>query len=75
MDSKCCSRCAHTLLLSSFLDDPSNLESIIRATCLKCRTQQRAVRAKSKRKAPEPLNPNVPSKDLQPSLPSLRRLL
>src|SRR5438045_703890 len=59
MASKCCSKCAHTLPLSSFLADPSNPGSKIRITCIKCRSQERA---RLKRKALEPLDPNVPSK-------------
>jgi hypothetical protein len=62
MASKCCSRCANTLPLSSFLADPSNPKSKIRLTCIKCRTENRGARGRMKRKALESLDPNVPSK-------------
>jgi hypothetical protein len=60
MASKCCSTCAHTLPLSSFLADPSNSKSKIRVTCIKCRDLCR--KSWLKRKALQPLDPNVPSK-------------
>src|ERR1700729_814685 len=58
MASKCCSRCAHTLPLSSFLKDPSNPQSKSLATCTTCRTRAQG----RKRKALQSLDPNVPSK-------------
>jgi hypothetical protein len=59
MASKCCSKCAHTFLLSSFLADPSDSKSKIRKTCIKCRAKAQET---YKRKALEPLDPNIPSK-------------
>jgi hypothetical protein len=62
MASKCCSRCANTHPLYSFLADPSNPKSKIRLTCVKCRTENSGAKARMKRKALESLDPNVPSK-------------
>src|SRR5271163_1666287 len=59
MDSKYCSGCLQKLLLSSFLADASaNPGSKVFATCTPCRDR----RSKTKRKALQPLDPNVPSK-------------
>src|SRR5882757_5457554 len=64
MDSKCCAKCAHTLSLSSFLKDPSNIKSKSLKLCIKCRTQQRAANttSKNKRRALQSVDPNIPSK-------------
>ena len=58
ISSKYCSSCAQKRLLSCFLSDASNPESKVLATCALCR----ASKARSKRKALQPLDPNVPSK-------------
>ena len=60
MESKCCSKCAHTLPISSFLTDPSNPKNKICVTCIKCRGQDK--KCWLKRKALQALNPNIPSK-------------
>ena len=60
MASKCCSKCARTLPLSSFLADPSDAKSQIRVNCNKCRGYGR--KSWYKRMALEPLDPNVSSK-------------
>jgi hypothetical protein len=60
MASKCCSRCANTVLLSSFLKDPSNPKSRVFQLCAKCRAQAAVLR--NKRKALQPLDANIPSK-------------
>ena len=57
MDTKCCSKCAHTRLLSCFLKNASaNLDSKVFSTCIPCRDQS------NKRRALQPLDPNRPSK-------------
>jgi hypothetical protein len=61
MASKFCSACTQKLLLSSFLADPFNPSSKIRATCINCRGRVARVRD-SKRKALQPFDSNIPSK-------------
>ena len=60
MASKCCSNCAYTLPLSSFLTDPSNLGTKSLLTCIKCCDRDKTRR--KKRKSLMLLNPNIPSK-------------
>ena len=60
MASKCYSKCARTLPLSSFLVDPFDAKSQIRVTCDKCRGYGR--KSWHKRMALQPLDPNVSSK-------------
>src|SRR3982074_1416967 len=60
MASKCCSKCANTFFLSSFLKDPSNPKSRVFQLCVKCRAQ--ATSHRNKRKALQPLDANIPSK-------------
>jgi hypothetical protein len=60
MASKCCSKCARTLPLSSFLVDPSDVKSLIRVNCDKCRGYGK--KSWYKRMALQPLDPNVSSK-------------
>jgi uncharacterized cysteine cluster protein YcgN (CxxCxxCC family) len=58
MDSKYCSSCLHKHVLSSFLKDTSSdLGSKIFSTCIPCRAKN-----SKKRKALQPLCPNVPPK-------------
>jgi hypothetical protein len=61
MASKFCSACTQKLILSSFLTDPFNSSSKIRATCISCRNRQARGRDK-KRKALQSLDPNISSK-------------
>jgi hypothetical protein len=62
MDSKYCSACAKKLPISSFLKDASaNPGSKVLKTCLLCRNK-----SKSKRKALQPLDPNIPAKRQRP---------
>ena len=61
MALKCCSKCAYTLPLSSFLTDPSNLKSKTLLTYIKCYTRNHNV-MRRKRRALMPLNLNIPSK-------------
>src|SRR5271155_6271851 len=59
MDSKYCSGCLQKCLLSSFLADASaNPGSKVFATCILCRDR----RSKTKRKALQPLDPNIQAK-------------
>ena len=59
MSSKYCSSCAQKRLLSCFLLDASNPMSKVLATCASCR----ATKARSsKRKALQPLDPNIQAK-------------
>jgi hypothetical protein len=62
MAPKCCSKCAHTFPLTSFLKDPSNPKSKSLSFCIQCRTKATASFHKCKRKALKPLEPNIPSK-------------
>src|SRR5271154_2066401 len=60
MDSKYCSCCLQKRLLSSFLADASaNPGSKVFATCIPCRDRRRS---KTKRKALQPLDPNIQPK-------------
>src|SRR5271156_3914271 len=60
MDSKYCSSCLQKRLLSSFLADASaNPGSKVFATCIPCRDRRRS---KTKRKALQPLDPNIQPK-------------
>src|SRR6266496_4315013 len=61
MASKCCSYCAYTLPLSTFLTDPSNPGSKSLSTCIKCHDRDKT-RKKKKRKSLVLLDPNIPSK-------------
>ena len=59
MDTKCCSTCAHTRPISSFLKDTSAApNSRVFATCIPCREVRR--RSTSKRKASRQLAPDHP---------------
>jgi hypothetical protein len=60
MPSKCCSKCAHTLPLSSFLKDLSDPKSRSLLLCSKCRAQ--AITNRNKRKALQSIDPNITSK-------------
>jgi len=60
IDSKFYSSCYQSRLFPSFLKDPSNSESKILKTCITCRT--RTIQSRNKRKALQPLDPNIPSK-------------
>jgi hypothetical protein len=60
MASKCCSKCAYTLPLSSFLKDLSDPKSRSLLYCIKCRAQATANR--NKRKALQSIDPNITSK-------------
>jgi hypothetical protein len=67
MSSKYCSSCTQKRLLSCFLLDPSNPASKEFKTCASCRASD----AKSKkRKALQPLDPNVPAKKRRPVQPA-----
>ena len=55
MASKYCGRCPHKLLLSCFLQDPSNPSSRVLSLCASCRVKVAA--ATRKRKALQPLDP------------------
>src|SRR5271156_2831450 len=59
MDSKYCSGCTQKRLLSSFLSDASNLGSKVLATCNICRASKSRYQ---KRKALQPLDPNIQAK-------------
>src|SRR3981081_3340602 len=59
MASKYCSSCTQKRLLSSFLSDTSNLGSKVLATCNICRAYKTRY---NKRKALQPLDPNVLAK-------------
>jgi hypothetical protein len=60
MDSKFCSSCYQKRLITSFFKDPSNSKSKVLKTCTMCRSS--TLRSQNKRKALQPLAPNVPSK-------------
>jgi hypothetical protein len=67
MDSKYCSKCAHKLLLSSFLKDASaDPSSKVFATCIPCRDKSK------KRRALQPLDTNRPSKRADISRPLIK---
>src|ERR1700722_17073042 len=69
MDSKYCSACIKKLPLSVFLKDASNLASKVLATCDTCRARTAKSRTdKSKRKALQPLDPNIQAKRRVPRL-------
>src|SRR5271155_2930136 len=59
MSSKYCSSCTQERLLSCFLKDASNPASKVLATCASCRA---ATARHSKRKALQPLDPNIQTK-------------
>jgi hypothetical protein len=59
MASKYCSSCTQKRLLSFFLSDASNPGSKVLATCNICRAHKTK---HNKRKALQPLDPNVPAK-------------
>src|SRR5271170_6439667 len=59
MDSKYCSSCTQKRLLSCFLRDASNPASKVLATCASCRASKERY---SKRKALQPLDPNIQAK-------------
>src|SRR5437016_3876108 len=59
MASKYCTTCYQRRLLPSFLADTSNPEGKFLNTCIKCRARRKR---SYKRKALQPLDPNVPSK-------------
>ena len=59
MASKYCAHCIQKLLLPSFLADPCDPKSKTLTTCINCRARRWE---KKKRKALEPLDPNIPSK-------------
>jgi len=59
MASKYCSSCTQKRLLSSFFSDTSNPGSKVLATCNICRAHKTR---HNKRKALQPLDPNVPAK-------------
>jgi hypothetical protein len=60
MDTKCCSKCAHTRLLSCFLKNASaSPDSKVFSTCFPCRDQSKQSK---KRKALQSLHPNTQSK-------------
>jgi hypothetical protein len=67
MSSKCCSNCGQTRLLSAFLSDPSNPASKELKTCGPCRvsiakSREKLRGEKKKRKALQPLDPNISAK-------------
>src|SRR5271154_2227183 len=59
MSSKYCSSCVQKRLLSCFLSDASNPASKVLATCASCRATKGRY---SKRKALQPLDPNIQPK-------------
>src|SRR5271154_822559 len=59
MSSKYCSSCTQNRLLSCFLQDASNPASKVLATCASCRASNARY---SKRKALQPLDPNIQAK-------------
>src|SRR5271170_1598310 len=59
MDSKYCSSCTQKRLLSCFLSEASNPASKVLATCASCRATKGRY---SKRKALQPLDPNIQPK-------------
>lgn len=70
MDTKCCSGCAHTLPVASFLKDTSAARaSKMFSTCMRCRESQKRGR---KRKASRPLGLAVPLNPLETSIPANR---
>ena len=65
MSSKCCSNCGQTRVLSFFLANPSKPASKKLKTCAPCRVSRTKSKAKlkeEKRKALQPLDPNIPAK-------------
>jgi len=69
MSFKCCSNCARERLLPCFLKDPSNPASKELKTCTSCRTS--IAKSMKKRKALQPLDPNIPAKRRPPPVESL----
>src|SRR5271156_1452116 len=65
MDSKYCSSCTQKRLLSCFLSEASNPASKVLATCASCRATKGRY---SKRKALQPLDPNIQPKRRVPRL-------
>src|SRR5271155_2705757 len=65
MDSKYCSSCTQKRLLSCFLSEASNPASKVLATCASCRASKERY---SKRKALQPLDPNIQAKRRVPRL-------
>ena len=69
MDTKCCSSCAHTLPITSFLKDASAApNSRVFAVCFPCR--ERVTRSRNKRKASRQLGPETPIIPLETSIPA-----
>jgi len=69
MDTKCCSNCACTLPITSFLKDASAiLGSRAFTTCFQC--WESAKRSRNKQKASRQLGPETPLVPLETSIPA-----